>query len=141
MKLLINLTIRHKEESLKVQSKLTNSEIKCGFIHSDDNEDSENEDPYDSDDSESVFDNSFYETIKNSLKDNIIINIDEFKIFSETLYQIKSSDEKFFNELISGLDEKEKIKDLFFVRNVKIEYKGHNFEVPRKTLKIKRNGN
>ena len=141
LKLLINLTIRHEEESLKVQSKLTNSEIKCGFIHSDDNEDSENEDPYDSDDSESVFDNSFYETIKNSLKDNIIVNIDEFKIFSETLYQIKNSDEKFFNELISGLDEKEKIKDLFFVRNVKIEYKGHNFEVPRKTLKIKRNGN
>lgn len=141
LKLLINLTIRHKEESLKIQSKLTNSEIKCGFIHCDDNEDSEKEDPYDSDDSDSVFDNSFYETIKNSLKDNIIIGIDEFKIFSETLYQIKNNDEKLFKELFSELDDKEKIKDLFFVRNVKIEYKGHNFEVPRKTLKIKRKGN
>ena len=141
LKLLINLTIRHKEESIKIQSKLTNSEIKCGFIHCDDNEESEKEDPYDSDDSESVFDNSFYETIKNSLKDNIIMGIDEFKIFSETLYQIKNNDEKLFNELFSELDDKEKIKDLFFVRNVKIEYKGHNFEVPRKTLKIKRNGN
>jgi len=144
LKLLINFTIRHKEESLKIQSKLTNSEIKCGFVHCDgsqDSQDSENEDLYNSDDSESVFDNSFYETIKNSLKDNIIIGIDEFKIFSETLYQIKNNDKNFFNELISVLDEKEKIKDLFFVRNVKIEYKGHNFEVPRKTLKIKRNAN
>jgi len=141
LKLLINLTIRHKEESLKIQSKLTNSEIKCGFVHCDDNEESEKEDPYDSDDSDSVFDNSFYEAIKNSLKDNIIIDIDEFKIFSETLYQIKNNDEKLFNELFREKDDKEKIKDLFFVRNVKIEYKGHNFEVPRKTLKIKRNGN
>lgn len=141
LKLLINLTIRHKEESLKIQSKLTNSEIKCGFVHCDDNEESEKEDPYDSDDSDSVFDNSFYEAIKNSLKDNIIIGIDEFKIFSETLYQIKNNDEKLFNELFREIDDKEKIKDLFFVRNVKIEYKGHNFEVPRKTLKIKRNGN
>lgn len=141
LKLLINLTIRHKEESLKIQSKLTNSEIKCGFVHCDDNEESEKEDPYDSDDSDSVFDNSFYEAIKNSLKDNIIIDIDEFKIFSETLYQIKNNDEKLFNELFREIDDKEKIKDLFFVRNVKIEYKGHNFEVPRKTLKIKRNGN
>ena len=141
LKLLINLTIRHKQESLKIQSKLTNSEIKCGFVHCDDNEESEKEDPYDSDDSDSVFDNSFYEAIKNSLKDNIIIGIDEFKIFSETLYQIKNNDEKFFNELFREIDDKEKIKDLFFVRNVKIEYKGHNFEVPRKTLKIKRNGN
>ena len=141
LKLLINFTIRHKEESLKIQSKLTNSEIKCGFVHYDDNEESEKEDPYDSDDSESAFDNTFYETIKNSLKDNIIINMDEFKIFSETFYQIKNNDENLFNELLDVLDEKEKIKDLLFVRNVKIEYKGHNFEVPRKTLKIKRNAN
>ena len=140
LKLLINFTIRHKEESLKIQSKLTNSEIKCGFVHFD-NEESESEDPNDSEDSENIFDNSFYETIKNSLKGNIILDIDEFKIFSETLYQIKNNDEELFNELLIGLDEKEKIKELFFVRNVKIEYKGHNFDVPRRTLKIKRKAN
>ena len=141
LKLLINFVVKHKEESVKIQAKLTNSEIKCGFVNSD-NEESENDEENDYEDSENSLDNSFYENIKNILKENtIFMNNDEFKIFSETLYQIKINDEVLSNELSKNFNKKETkmLNDLLFVRNVKVEYNGKKFEVPRRTLKIKRN--
>ena len=139
LKLLINFVLKHKRESLKIQTKISNSEMKCSFVNSDD-EESENEEEYE--DSENDLDNSFYESIKNSLKENsFIMKNDEFKIFSETLYNIKNNDEILSNELFKNFNKKETkmLNDLLYVRNVKIEYNGKNFEVPRRTLKIKRN--
>lgn len=138
LKLLINIVVKHKEESVKIQTKLTNSEIKCGFINSD-NEQSEDDDLEDSDNG---FDSSFYEKIKKCLKDNsIVMNNDEFKIFSDTLHQIKSNDAKLFDNLFKNFNKRDSktVRDLFFVRNIKVEYNGEKYDIPRRTLKIKRN--
>ena len=138
LKLLINIVAKHKEESVKIQAKLTNSEIKCGFINSD-HEQSEDEDLEDCDNG---FDTSFYDKIKYYLKDNLIImNNDEFKVFSDTLYKIKSNDKKLFDNLFKNFNKKDSktVKDLLFVRNIKVEYNGEKYDIPRRTLKIKRN--
>ena len=138
LKLLINIVVKHKEESVKIQAKLTNSEIKCGFINSD-NEQSEDEDLEDFDNG---FDSSFYEKIKNCLKDNsIVMNNDEFQIFSDTIYQIKNNDKILFDNLFKNFNKRDSktIRDLLFVRNIKVEYNGEKYDIPRRTLKIKRN--
>ena len=80
--------------------------------------------------------------VENCLKQHsIIINSDEFKIFSETFKLIKNNDEKFFNDLLSCFSEMEQksLDSLIFVRNIKIDFNGKKIDVPRKTLKIKRN--
>ena len=141
LKLLINLVIKHKDETIKTQSRLTKNDLDCAFVNSDE-EKSDNEYDFDMDDSEYDFDNSFNENIKNCLKNHYIINnTDEFKIFSETFYHIKNNEEALFNTLVDSFSKKEKkvLNDLLFVRNVKVEYNGKKFDVPRRTLKIKRN--
>ena len=141
LKLLINLVIKHKDETIKTQSRLTKNDLDCAFVNSDE-EKSDNEYDFDLDDSEYDFDNSFNENIKNCLKNHCIINnTDEFKIFSETFYHIKSNEEALFNTLVDSFSKREKklLNDLLFVRNVKVEYNGKQFDVPRRTLKIKRN--
>ena len=141
LKLLINIIIKHKEESVKIQTKLTNSEIKCGFINDDDDDNEQSED--DSlKDSDNGFDSSFYEIIKNCLKNNsFVMNNDEFKIFSDTLYQIKSNDQILFDNLFKNFNKRDSktVRDLLFVRNIKVEYNGEKYDIPRRTLKIKRN--
>ena len=140
LKLLINIVVKHKEESVKIQAKLTNSEIKCGFINSE-NEQSEDDDLEDSDNG---FDISFYEKIKNCLKYNLIImNNDEFKKFSDTLNQIKSNDETLYDNLFKNFNKRDSktVRNLLFVRNIKVEYNGEKYDIPRRTLKIKRSIN
>ena len=140
LKLLINFVAKHKEESVKTHSKWTKSDLDCAFVDSDE-EKSDNEYDYEDEDSEFDYDNSFNENVKKCFKNHCIINnYDEFKIFSETFYQIKSNNEALFNKLIENFSKKEKkiLNDLLFVRNVKVEYKGKELDVPRRTLKIKR---
>lgn len=141
LKLLINLVVKHKEETIKTQSKWTKDDLDCAFVN-DDEEKSDNEYDFEDEDSEYVFDDNFHDNVKNCFKNhNIINNNDEFKIFSDTFYQIKNNDETLFNKLVEKFNKKEKkiLNDLLFVRNVKVEYKGKKFDVPRRTLKIKRN--
>ena len=144
LKLLINFVIKHKEESIKIKTKITHDELKCDFISSDDEKsDKEFEiDEINVEDSEDEFDNHFFEIIQNCLKTHsIIVNSDEFKIFSETFYLVKSTDENLFNELSNSFNKNEIkiVNDLLYVRNIKVEINGKNIEVPRRTLKIKRN--
>ena len=132
--------MKHKEETIKTQSKWTKDDLDCAFVN-DDEEKSDNEYDFEDEDSEYVFDDNFHDNVKNCFKNHSIINNnDEFKIFSDTFYQIKNNDETLFNKLVEKFNKKEKkiLNDLLFVRNVKVEYKGKELDVPRRTLKIKR---
>ena len=143
LKLVISFVKRHKDESIKTKSKLTDEEVNCDFINEEE-EKSDNECGLgiDFENIGEEFDNNFYENANKCLKvHNNINNSDEFKIFSETFYLIKKNDPVLFNGLLADFDQdKQKIvNDLLFVRNIKVEFNGKKLEIPRRTLKIKRN--
>ena len=133
-KFLINLVTKHRKEGKQINQRITEKEIQCNFIENEENED-------DSCNEEDIFDKNFNEQIKISLKDYYdIVNCDEFKVFSNTFYGIKNCDEKLMKEIVSMFNESEMkfLKNLLYVRNIKIEYNGEEIEIPRRTLKIKR---
>jgi hypothetical protein len=70
-------------------------------------------------------------------------DVDEYNIFSKTVQQLYSIDNKFFDEWLTRLGEQERNlwNDLIHTKRIKVEYSGYRIEVPRKTLKIKRNPN
>ena len=144
LELLIRFVSYHKIQSTKIKTKITNDDIKCDFINSDNDDDKSDDSNLskDEDDFSDEFDNIFYEMVENCLKShNIINNNDEFKIFSETFKLIKNNDENFFNDLLLCFNQMEQksLNSLIAVRNIKIDYNGKKIDVPRKTLKIKRN--
>jgi hypothetical protein len=133
-KFLINLVTKHRKEGKKINQLITEKEIQCNFIENEENED-------DSCNEEDIFDKNFNDEIKISLKDYYDINnCDEFKVFSNTFNGIKNCDEKLMKEIVSMFNENEMkfLENLLYVRNIKIEYKGEEIEIPRRTLKIKR---
>ena len=132
----------HKIQTTKIKTKLTNDEIKCDFINDDDDKSDSNGLFSGEDDTSDEFDNIFYEMAENCLKShNIISNNDEFKVFSDTFKLIKNNDENFFRDLLSCFNEMElkSLNNIIAVRNITIDYNGKKIDVPRKSLKIKRN--
>ena len=137
-KLVINLLKKQKSEKKLINFKLTDGEIKCDFIECEEKEE-ESENNY-----EDYFDADFNDNIKISIKNyESIVKCDEFKLFCETFYKLKSNDENLVNELIREFTKEESLAlyNLLHVRNVKVEYNGLKFDIPRRTLKIKRNLN
>ena len=137
-KLVINLLKKQKTEKKLINFKLTDGEIKCDFIECEEKEE-ESENNY-----EDYFDTDFNNNIKNSIKNyETIVKCDEFKLFCEIFYKLKSNDENLVNELIREFTKEESLAlyNLLHVRNVKVEYNGFKFDIPRRTLKIKRNLN
>ena len=138
-KLLFNLVKQHKVEKKKFNKKLTDKEIRCDFIECEESEENE-EDSNDFDDQNKDFE----EIIKNAIKNyENIVKYDEFKIFNETFQRMKNENENLVNEMINGLS-REEIVDLYNllqIRNVQVDYNGTKIELPRRTLKIKRNIN
>ena len=138
-KLLFNLVKQHKVEKKKFNMKLTDKEIRCDFIECEESEENE-EDSNDFDDQNKDFE----EIIKNAIKNyENIVKYDEFKIFNETFQRMKNENENLVNEMINGLS-REEIVDLYNllqIRNVQVDYNGTKIELPRRTLKIKRNIN
>ena len=138
-KLLFNLVKQHKIEKKRINLKLTDNEIRCEFIECEENEenDEDSNDFYD-------YDKKLGDEIKIAIKNyENIVKYDEFKIFSETFQRMKNENESFVNEVINDLtrDETVDLYNLLNVRNVKVEYNGIKIEIPRRTLKIKRNMN
>ena len=136
-KLLFNLVKQHKVEKKRINLKLTDNEIRCEFIECEENEenDEDSNDFYD-------YDKKFGDEIKIAIKNyENIVKYDEFKIFSETFQRMKNENESFVNEVINDLtrDETVDLYNLLNIRNVKVEYNGTKIEIPRRTLKIKRN--
>ena len=136
-RLLFNLVIKNKSEKRRYNLKLTDGAMRCEFIECEEKEENSNSE-------ENAFDNTFNEEIIISIKNyENIIKCDEFKLFSETFFSIKNKDENSLNELLKEYNNEENklLYNLLYVRNVQVEYNGNRFEIPRRTLKIKRNIN
>jgi hypothetical protein len=102
-------------------------ETDCNFIE----EEKEEEDEEDEDDD--------IEEVKDVAKEILdtnenIKNADEYKFFSEVIKDIKNNDKDTFKLLNNNW--RGKLDELLFVRNVNISYKGKQYNVPRKTVKI-----
>ena len=135
--LLVKLVSYHNGERKKINMKLTDNDVHCDFIDCEEfEENSENKD----DDKN----NNFMKDIKMAIKNyENIIKCDEFKIFSDTFVKIKNEDENLMNEIMNEFnkDETAFLYKLLHVRNIKVEFNGVQIEIPRRTLKIKRNIN
>ena len=138
-KLLYNLLKFHKQEKKRINYKITNGEMKCGFIECEENEEDE-DDSIDIDEQDKNLEDEIKIAIKNY---EHIVKYDEFQVFSETFQRLKNENENIVNELIIGLTREETLDlyNLIHVRNVKVEYNGSKIEIPRRTLRIKRNVN
>ena len=138
-KLLYNLLKFHKQEKKRINYKITNGEMKCGFIEYEENEEDE-DDSIDIDEQDKNLEDEIKIAIKNY---EHIVKYDEFQVFSETFQRLKNENENIVNELIIGLTREETLDlyNLIHVRNVKVEYNGSKIEIPRRTLRIKTNVN
>ena len=121
---------------------LTKDDILGNFVENDDNINYENE--------KIIIDitedrnNELNENLKDIFNENEnLVECDEYYCYYEAMNWLKKHENKLFNYFISSITEKEILlfKELIIVRNVKVEYKGKEYLVPRKTVKIKRNGN
>ena len=123
----IKLVDKHKKEQIDHLNKLMKKEINCNFIEEQENEEEEDEED---EDMEEIKD-----SINNILNENENIkNANEYKFFSETINSIKNNDNKIFEIINQGF--KGIIDELLLLRTININYKGKQFEVPRKTVKI-----
>ena len=123
----IKLVDKHKKEQVDHLNKLMKKEINCNFIEEQENEEEEDEEDEDMEEVK--------ETINNILNENENIkNANEYKFFSETINNIKNNDNKIFEIISQGF--KGIIDELLLLRSININYKGKQFEVPRKTVKI-----
>jgi len=123
----VKLVDKHRKEQVDHLNKLMKKEINCNFIEEQDNEEEEDEDDEDM--------KEVKDAINNILNENENIkNANEYKFFSETINNIKNNDNKIFEFIYQGF--KGKIDELLLLRSININYKGKQFEVPRKTVKI-----
>lgn len=137
LKLLFNLVRNHESQSKNIHFKLTRDEIQCDFIECEENEENSNRE-------DEFFDKTFNNEIKISIKNyENIIKYDEYKIFSDTFFRIKNTDENLINDIFNEYNNGETyfIYNLLHVRNIRVEFNGTQIEIPRRTLKIKRNKN
>ena len=131
LQIFLKLIDKHKKQQIDQLNKLMKKETNCNFIDDQDNEEEEDEEDEDDD----------LEEIRDSTKDILfenenIKNADEYKFFAEIINDIKNNDNKTF-ELLNGAY-KGRIDELLLIRNININYKGKQFTVPRKTVKIVR---
>ena len=123
----VKLVEKHKKEQVDQLNKLMKRETDCNFIE----EEKEEEDEEDEDDD--------IEEVKNLAQEILdanenIKNADEYRFFSEVIKDIKNNDIEAFKLLNNNF--RGKLEELLFVRNVNISYKGKQYNVPRKTVRI-----
>ena len=118
---------KHKKQQVGQLNKIMKKETNCNFI-----EESEFEEEEDEED-EDLEDIKF--TIQGILCENQNIkSADEYKYFCEIVTELKKTDKNTYdvlNESFNG-----QLENLLLVRNININYKGKEFKVPRKTVKI-----
>ena len=136
IKILIHFVMNHKNEKNLILKNIMKRELKCNFV--------EEEEDDDDDDYGEEIDFSFNSKIEMALSGNSIIqNSDEFKYFTQIMKYIKENDEEIYcsiiNEEFDGNDKY--INEIYNIRNIKINYRGKEFTVPRRTVKIIRNKN
>ena len=131
LQIFAKLIEKHKKQQLEQLNKIMKKETNCNFI-----EEKENEDDEDDDDDEDLED--IKETIQDILCENKNIkNADEYKYFCDIINEIKNNENdiyKVLNDSSNG-----ELEELLLIRNININYKGKEFTVPRKTVKIIKN--
>ena len=139
VQIFITLVNQHKIEQTNQINKIMKKETDCNFIENS-SEDEEDEEYEDDDDI-----NELKENTENILYENENIkNSDEYKFFSDIIKRLKSNESDLMNNITNNgqnLNAVNTINELMVVRNINIKYKGKNFKVPRKTVRIiKKNG-
>ena len=128
IQILAKLIEKHRKQQVDQLNKIMKRETNCNFI-----EESEVEEEEDDEESEELED--FKETIKEIFSENENIkNADEYNYFGGIINELKKSDNKTYEELKSSFNGK--LEELMLIRNINVNYKGNDYKVPRKTVKI-----
>ena len=118
---------KHKKQQIGQLNKIMKKETNCNFIEEPEFEEEEEEEEEDLEDIKL--------TIQGILCENENIkNADEYKYFCEIVNEMKKSDKNTYDVLNGSFNGQ--LEDLLLVRNININYKGKEFKVPRKTVKI-----
>ena len=142
IKLLIVFMIRHKNEKNSTLKRLMKGELKINFVSEKENENEEEEEKEEEEEEDiENLNEDLNETVDNILNgnNNIIMNCDEFKFFTEVMKYIKDHDNQIYEILIQDNNFKEifkNIDEIYKIRNIKIKYNDKEFTVPRRTVKI-----
>ena len=118
---------KHKKQQVYQLNKIMKRETCCNFI-----EEQESEDDDDiTDEDEDIED--IKENIEDILNQNENIkNADEYKYFNEIINDLKNKEKPLFEEIQKNF----KLEDILPLRNININYKGKEYIIPRKTVKI-----
>ena len=131
LQIFAKLIEKHKKQQVEQLNKIMKKETNCNFI-----EEQENEDDEDDDDDEDLED--IKETIQDILCENKNIkNADEYKYFCDIINEIKNNENNIYKVLNDSSNGE--LEELLLIRNININYKGKEFTVPRKTVKIIKN--
>jgi hypothetical protein len=131
LQIFVKLVEKHRREQVEQLNKLMKKETNCNFIE--ENEDDEEEDDEDDDEDEEL--EEIRDIVHDILNENENIkNADEYKYFYNIMNDMKTNDNNSYKLLSDNL--KGKLEELLLLRTISINYKGKQFTVPRKTLKI-----
>ena len=125
--------VYHKKELTDKLAKLMKKELNCNFV----------EDEEESEEEEDDTDNEFEEKVEIALSGNDNIKkSDEFKFFNLIMKNLEKTDNYLFGKFLSNMSDNEvqMFEEISKVRNINIKYNGKEYCVPRKTVRIKRNG-
>ena len=123
----VKLMDKHKKQQVDQMNKIMKRETRCNFIEEQESED----DDEISDDDEDLEDTK--ENIQEILSHNENIkNADEYKYFFEIISDLKDKEKQLYEEMNKAF----KLEDLLSLRNININYKGKEYTIPRKTVKI-----
>jgi hypothetical protein len=129
LQIFVKLIEKHRKEQVEQLNKLMKKETNCNFIE--DNEDDEEEDDEDEDEEMEEIRDIVHDILN---ENENIKNADEYKYFYNIMNDMKTNDNNSYKLLSDNL--KGKLEELLLLRNISINYKGKQFTVPRKTLKI-----
>lgn len=127
IQILAKLIEKHRKQQVDQLNKIMKRETNCNFIEESEYEEEEDEE------SEELED--FKRTIKEIFSENENIkNADEYNYFGGIINELKKNDNKTYEILNSSFNGK--LEELMLIRNIKINYKGKDYKVPRKTVQI-----
>ena len=127
IQILTKLIEKHRKQQVDQLNKIMKRETNCNFIEESEYEEEEDEE------SEELED--FKETIKEIFSENENIkNADEYSYFGGIINELKKTDNKTYEALNTSFGGK--LEELMQIRNIKINYKGKDYKVPRKTVQI-----
>jgi hypothetical protein len=69
-----------------------------------------------------------------------IKTVDEYSIFSQTMQSLYHRDQQYFDDWMNTMKENEKLvwRELIHTKRIQVDYSGKKIDVPRRTVKIKR---